>query len=356
MANPSESSSRDPLGRPSAQIGIEVTVAILICLASTLGNLLVVYVINRDSRLKSVTNIFIHNLALTDLSMAMLHIPFWVVSECTGTWIFSETWCEVSASIQFTLGIASILNMGLIALNRYIRVVKPTLYNRLFSSKRMARLYCALVWIASILLATPPLYGWGNMTYHPLFAVCTFNWKIQYISYAILTAGVVVNGTTMAIFYSYYKIYKTLKESTQNMNIHVVGNEVQQSNHRRTDIKLLKTSFTVVCIFVLTWGPVSVVVIAETAGCNIPREVFTTVIYFMFTSSMVNPIIYGIMNPQFKAAFKRVLSCGRQGNENLSQSNTEVGKRQTGTEGREAASQGVQESISTKISCVQKAV
>ena len=327
MMNVSQSISQDPLGRSRAEIGVEVTLAVLICLTSTLGNLLVVYVIHKDSRLKSITNIFIHNLALTDISMATLHMPFWVVSVYTGTWNFDEKWCEVSASIQITLGTSSILNMGLIALNRYIKVVKPALYSKIFASKRTARFYCVLVWLVAILLATPPLYGWGKMAYHEKFFVCTFTWEIKRISYAILSAGGVFNATTTAIFYFYYKIYKTVKVSTQNMNAHAAENGVRTSNSRCTDIKLLKTTFTVVCVFLMTWGPVSIVIIIETAGGFIPREVYMTVIYLMFSSSLVNPIIYGIMNPQFKLAFKKALSCSRHDNENIDRNSTRSGAR-----------------------------
>ena len=313
------SSSHDPLGRSRSEIGLEVVLAILICLMSILDNLLVVYVVHKDSRLKSLTNVFIHNLALTDISLASLHMPFWVITLYTGTWIFSERWCEIQAVIQCTLGLASILNMGLIAFNRYIRVVKPAFYRRLFPSNRMARFYCALVWIASLLLTTPPLYGWGKMAYHPLFAVCTFNWTIEHISWAIVTVGGLINGITVSIFYSYYKIYKTLKESTQNLNAHSIQDGAA-SGRPATDIRLLKTSFTVVCVFVITWGPVSVVVIVETAGSFIPREIFMAAVYLMFTSSLANPIIYGIMNPHFQGAFKRALIFGRYGNNQTSQS------------------------------------
>ena len=321
MANKSQtgSSSHDPLGRSRCEIGLEVALSILICLISILDNLLVVYVVHKDTRLKSLTNVFIHNLALTDISLASLHMPFWVITLYTGTWIFSERWCEIEAVIQCTLGLASILNMGLIAFNRYIRVVKPALYSRFFPSKRMARFYCALVWIASLLLATPPLYGWGKMAYHPLFAVCTFNWTIEHISWAIVTVGGVINGTTVAIFYSYYKIYKTLKESTQNLNAHSIQDGAAASGRPATDIRLLKTSFTVVCVFLITWGPVSAVVIIETAGSFIPREIFMAAVYLMFTSSLANPIIYGIMNPHFQGAFKRALIFGRYGNNQISQ-------------------------------------
>ena len=69
--------------------------------------------------------------------------------------------------------------------------------------------------------------------------------------------------------------------------------------------KLLKTSFTVVCVFLMTWGAASVIVIVEIAGCFIPRDIFTAITYLMFT------LIHGIMNPLFKAAFKRASGFGR---------------------------------------------
>ncbi|CAH3127847.1 unnamed protein product [Porites lobata] len=322
MANNSQigSSSHDPLKRSYSQIGLEVALAILISLMSFLGNLLVVYVVHKDSRLKSLTNIFIQNLALTDIAMATLHMPYWVISLYTGTWIFSETWCDFQALIEATLGIASILNMGLIAFNRYIRVVKPAqLYSRLFPSKKMARVYSALVWISSMLLASPPLYGWGKMVYHPTYAICSFNWEIEHISYVIILVGGVNNTTTIAIFYCYYKIYKTLKESSNNLNALSTDDGAIFSGRPRADIRVLKTSFTVVCVFLIIWGPVTVVVVMESAEYFVAREVSTAVFFLMFTGSLVNPFIYGIMNPQLRAAFKRALSFGRCDNNQVIQ-------------------------------------
>ena len=314
MANNSQigSSSQDPLGRSHSEIGLVVALAILISLISFLGNFLVVYVVYKDSRLRRLTNIFIQNLALTDIASASLVMPYWVISLYTGTWIFSERWCEIQGVIQATFGIASILTMGLIAFNRYFRVVKSEqLYSRLFPSKKMARVYCVIVWIASILLATPSLYGWGKMVYHPPYGVCTFNRKIEDISYVIILMSGVHNTTTAAIFYCYYKIYKTLKESRQNLNAH----GATSSERRRTDIRVLKTCFTVVCVFLILWGPVTVVVVMESAEYFVPRKVSTAVFFLVFTTSLVNPIIYGVMNPQLRTAFKGALSFGRCGNQ-----------------------------------------
>ena len=123
-----------------------------------------------------------------------------------------------------------------------------------------------------------------------------------------------------------------MKQSSLNINAHSEGN--QCVNARRTDIKLLKASVTVVCVFVMTWGPVSIVVLFEIAEFDIPREISATVIFLMFSNSNVNPIIYGIMNPQLQLAFKRALSCGRYGNDNVNQNCTGNGasKRTTNDE------------------------
>ena len=94
----------------------------------------------------------------------------------------------------------------------------------------MARLYCVIAWIASTLLATPPLYGWGKMAYHPSFAFCTVTYNIQYISYAIAVTGLFML-TTIAMFYFYYKIYKTLRESTQNLNAHSIEDPITTSSN-----------------------------------------------------------------------------------------------------------------------------
>ena len=122
---------QESLSRSKTDISLEVT-AILICLASVLGNLLVVYVINKYSEMKTITNIFIHNLSLSDVFMATLNMPFWITSLLTGKWNLSHEWCEVSASVSQTLGLASMLNVSLNSLNRYIKFVKQGFYLKYF--------------------------------------------------------------------------------------------------------------------------------------------------------------------------------------------------------------------------------
>ena len=71
---------QDPLSRSRAEISLVTTFAILICLAFILGYVLVLYIVNRYSEMQTITNIFIHNLALTDFLMATLNAQFWITS------------------------------------------------------------------------------------------------------------------------------------------------------------------------------------------------------------------------------------------------------------------------------------
>ena len=333
----SELPLHDPLGRSRTEIKVEMTMAAIVMLSAMSGNMLVVYVINRDSRLHKVTNMFIHNLALTDIAMAMTSMPFWIASLSTNTWKLGQVWCQVVGSTSHILASASIFTIALIAFNRYIKVVKPTLYRKVFPSKRAARLYCVLVWLISIFLAMPFLFGWLGVSFHEKLVICVPENNV----YENTSTGVIVNGLTIMIFYCNFKIYKAVRESTRNLNAHAEGNGVRSANdsHRSnmTDVSVLKTCFTVACFFVVTWSPISIIAVIWTFGFDIPKKFYTTSVYLAFSGSLVNPIIYGFINPQFKVAFKKALSCSRFGNGNTDQNHSRNGVRREVARGLETA-------------------
>ena len=159
-------------------------------------------------------------------------------------------------STSHILACASIFTIALIAFNRYIKVVKPTLYRKVFPSKRAARLHCVFVWLVSIFLATPYLFGWSAVSYHEKLVICVSENNV----YKKASTGVIVNGLTIMIFYCNFKIYKAVRESKRNLNAHAEGNGVRSANDSRrtnmTDVSVLKTYFTLACVFVVTWSPI----------------------------------------------------------------------------------------------------
>lgn len=124
----------------------------LIFLIGITGNSLVVYVVCRKKSMQSVTNLFIMNLALSDILMCLLAVPFTPISFFQEYWILGEFLCHL---IPFSLSISvyvSTLTSLAIAIDRYFVIVHPF-------KPRMKLGVCLLligvIWIVSISISLP---------------------------------------------------------------------------------------------------------------------------------------------------------------------------------------------------------
>ena len=275
---------------------------------------MVVLAIHYDQRLNTVTNMLIENLAFTDIFMASLHMPFWIISLRYGRWVLGHVACQMVGLTQLLFGICSLFTMTGIAFNRYFNIVRRNLYLKYFSTKKTTYIIIIASWLGTLAFTTPQLYGWGKIDYHVLFSDCTCVWDLPDVSYIIfLCAGTIFAAATV-ISWCYYTIYKTVKASAERMLEHAATNNVKSNavgnKSERSERKVLKTSFVVVCVYMTCWTPLSVIGFIEVFGSSSPRWAHLFAYYFVFCSSLTNPFIYGIMNPQFQYTFKKMLRIG----------------------------------------------
>ena len=201
------------------------------------GNMLVVLAIHYNQRLKTITNMLIENLAFTDIFMASLHIPFWVISLRYGRWIFGHLLCQIVGLTQMTFGITSLYTMTAIALNRYLNIVRRNLYLKHFSTKKSTYIMICAAWFGPLAIATPQLYGWGNIEYHVLFADCTSVSNQPDVSFNIFLYAGTVLPTAVIVCFCYYTIYKTVRASGQRVHVNaatslnVNGNALNSSTN-----------------------------------------------------------------------------------------------------------------------------
>ncbi|ESO90972.1 hypothetical protein LOTGIDRAFT_178787 [Lottia gigantea] len=125
------------------------------------GNILVIAAVLTTRKLRTVTNIFIVNLACADLLLGIFVLPFSAALEVLDSWIFGTIWCHVWLATDVLLCTASIFNLCCISLDRYIAITRPMKYPGLMSSKR-GKLLVAATWIVSFLISLPPLIGWND--------------------------------------------------------------------------------------------------------------------------------------------------------------------------------------------------
>jgi hypothetical protein len=108
-----------PSGYTTAEVYIISIATVVIMAAIIVGNLLVIIAIFFEYSLQCVQNWFVASLALADLAIGVLVMPFSLSQEVVGYWLFGEVWCQTHQALDVLLCTASILNITLISLDRY---------------------------------------------------------------------------------------------------------------------------------------------------------------------------------------------------------------------------------------------
>ncbi|CAF2046832.1 unnamed protein product [Rotaria magnacalcarata] len=122
------------------------------------GNVLVVVSVYREKSLHTITNYFVVSLAISDITVAAVVMPFAIYLEFNRVWELSERLCDFWVASDCMACTASILNLVAIAVDRYIAVTKPLKYARHKNSKRVA-IMIVIVWFVSFFIALPIVSG-----------------------------------------------------------------------------------------------------------------------------------------------------------------------------------------------------
>ncbi len=101
------------------------------------GNLLVVLAVATTPKLKSVNGLLITSLAIADLLVGIVVLPFSISNEAMrGRWIFGELWCQIWLAVDVWMCTASIYNLVAISLDRYLAILKPLAYPSIVTISR----------------------------------------------------------------------------------------------------------------------------------------------------------------------------------------------------------------------------
>ena len=100
-----------------------VVVGFLITMILTFfGNIIVLSVVYRQRLIRNiqVTNSFLANLAIIDLLMSILVLPFCISINVEHAWIFGDVFCDFNGMFTLHVGSASILTMAAISVDRFV--------------------------------------------------------------------------------------------------------------------------------------------------------------------------------------------------------------------------------------------
>ncbi|KAL6111822.1 drd5 [Pungitius sinensis] len=315
----------------------------LLILWTLLGNIMVCSAVLRFRHLRTkVTNIFIVSLALSDLFVAILVMPWKAVAEVAGYWPFG-TFCNVWVAFDIMCSTASILNLCIISVDRYWAICSPFRYERKMT-QRVAFVMISVTWTLSVLISFIPVQlnwhkassedssGTHNSSASPqIDENCDSSLSREYaISSSLISFYIPV----AIMIVTYTRIYRIAQiqirriasleraaEHAQSCRTNRI--ECQHHNTLKTSIKretkVFKTLSVIMGVFVCCWLPFFIL------NCMVPfcdrpatdrdaglpcvsETTFDVFVWFGWTNSSLNPIIYAF-NAEFRKAFASLLGC-----------------------------------------------
>ncbi|KAM6990584.1 chemokine XC receptor 1-like [Tautogolabrus adspersus] len=121
---------------------------ILIFIVSLIANVLLVCVVVIYENVKNVTNIFILNLACSDL-LFTITLPFWAVY-FMHHWVFGVFACKFKTAAYYVGMYSSVILLTAMTVDRFIAVVLHNWPCNPVRRQRCAKVSCAAAWIISI--------------------------------------------------------------------------------------------------------------------------------------------------------------------------------------------------------------
>ncbi|XP_043911627.1 D(1C) dopamine receptor-like [Protopterus annectens] len=312
---------------------------LLLILSTLLGNTLVCVAVIKFRHLRTkVTNFFVISLAVSDLCVAVLVMPWKAITEVAGYWLFGH-FCDTWIAFDIMCSTASILNLCIISLDRYWAIASPFRYERKMT-QRAAFIMIGVAWMLSVLISFIPV----QLKWHKAQEVdmvttvssdsghCDSSLNRTYAIASSLISFYIPVAIMLGTYTRIYQIAQTqirrissLERAVEHaQSCHHHPNECPHENSLKNsfkkETKVLKTLSIIMGVFVFCWLPFFIL------NCMIPfcdmdnyriaappcvsDTTFSIFVWFGWANSSINPVIYAF-NADFRKAFSTILGCNK---------------------------------------------
>eukprot|EP00058_Branchiostoma_floridae_P024619 XP_002610109.1 hypothetical protein BRAFLDRAFT_89856 [Branchiostoma floridae] len=294
---------------------------------------MVVVALVREKMLRTVYNYFILNLALADLCVGLVVMPLFATYVTLGKWPFGSAMCVLWVLMDFGCCQVSIFTLLLIATDRYCSIRWPTTYVARRTAQRtipavvLTWVVAATIWapgVASSLVSDAEqcvLLPSANIAFTVTSAMLSYHLPVVSII-ALYSRMTVLLIRKMKTKHAKRKIVpldmqnSTSKVSGQAENLPGTSDPSRSRSHRinpqeRREMRAVRTLVVVSVVFLICWIPfITMYLVTGACPACISSTAYNVSYWMAYINSGLNPIVYSLLSPEFRKAFKKVLRIG----------------------------------------------
>ncbi|XP_066177194.1 C-C chemokine receptor type 8-like [Sylvia atricapilla] len=275
----------------------------LLFVAGLMGNALVLWILTVFMKIKTMTDVYLLNLTVSDL-LLVFSLPFLVQYSVESQWTFGNALCKVISSVYFIGFYSNVFFITIMSVDRYLAIVHSFRVQGIRTTA-IGFLTSLVVWTVAILASMTDLLFFQEVNDNdqikclPHYPDGNNGWK-TFSNFEANILGWLI--PVVVLIFCYHSILKNL-----------------QKCHTKNKYKAIKLVFVVVIVFFLAWTPVNIVLFLDSLrnmsiinDCQISQRLDLAIELTEALSLVhccLNPIIYAFVGEKFKRhllnAFKK---------------------------------------------------
>uniref|UniRef100_A0A672ZSI0 Teleost multiple tissue opsin 3b n=2 Tax=Sphaeramia orbicularis TaxID=375764 RepID=A0A672ZSI0_9TELE len=275
-----------------------------------LGNFLALLVFSRFPGLRTPVNLLLINISASDMLVCIFGTPFSFAASVRGSWLTGTSGCRWYGFSNALFGIVSLVSLSLLSFERYSALLRSSQSDP--CQYRRAWLAVATSWLYSLAWTVPPLLGWSSYGLEGPGTTCSVQWAQRspaarsYVSCLFFFCLLL---PLLLMFFCYGRILLAVRGVTRQVTRIKIKTSAEQREGR-----VLMMVVSMVSGYLLCWMPYGIVAMLSSLGQPGVVSPIASLIPSLLakTSTVLNPVIYVLLNNQFSRCFRYMFSCSSE--------------------------------------------
>lgn len=259
------------------------------------GNATVIYVVLSRETLRTTANIFISSLAASDLGVGFCAVP---ASYFARYHTSDEKTSEVFDFLHSIFFTASVINLCLMTVDRYIAIAFPYKYLALMTRARVAFLVI-FSWLISILTSLTPLL-WIKGDIEELEKANSVFYPTVSLSFVLTSYAILIPATLHV-----YIITKRHFHRIIAVNLQLTFNHGRQVSFRTVDTSSSKLLMIAAVVFIFCYSAQLSQEICDLC-CHCAGSFLDLTVFLLLLNSAINPFVYALHKRDIKRELKKL--------------------------------------------------